>query len=495
MPVSEVRRRLGAAAAHPVTLAAGRWSLVVLVALVGAVAGVLLGGRVHHAVGPFQAEFTITPSLTGQTEVQIPPLGSLILDSHDAPATLTVRLAELDPGRTRALVSDPKAVERASATAVTDLESGMKRLAIAAGGSAVLGALLLSLLVYRRDVRRVAAVGAVAIGMLAGTAGLAYVTFDARAIEEPRYEGLLTNAPAVVGDARRIADRYSEYRAELQRLVLNVSKLYTTASNLPVYEPDGNTIRVLHVSDLHLNPTGFDLIATVTKQFNVDVVVDTGDITDWGSDREGRLYASGVGTVDAPYVFVRGNHDSSAIEQAVADQPNAIALDNHIGTVAGLTFAGIGDPRFTPDKSRADDYTKAGLRLHTQTLVETIEAQHRSVDVGLVHDPVGAARLDGVTPVILAGHTHQRTVTRLDGGSLLMVEGSTGGAGLRGLQKDQPVTLDLSVLYFDRETRTLQAYDDIKVGGAGRAEVTLERHVVDVAPGTLPSPSPTNGGR
>ncbi|MGH3645761.1 MAG: metallophosphoesterase family protein [Micromonosporaceae bacterium] len=497
MPVS-VRRLanrtaawFAAAAHHPVARAAGRWLLIAVVALLGATAGVLLNGRVEHDVGPFRAEFAIRPSWTGQTEVQIPPLGSLILDSHDAPATLTVRLDELDPARTRELISDPGAVERASRTAITDVESGMKQLAITAVGSALLGALLLSVLVYRRDVRRIAGVGALAVGLLAGTGTLAYATFDPRSIEEPRYEGLLTNAPAVVGDARRIAHRYSEYRAELQRLVLNISKLYTTASTLPVYEADQSSIRVLHVSDLHLNPTAFDLISTVAQQFDVDVVVDTGDITDWGSEREGRLYASGVGKVDAPYVFVRGNHDSHAIEQAVAEQDNAIVLDNHVGTVAGLTFAGIGDPRFTPDKSRADDYTKAGLRLHAEQLVKTIEAQHRTVDVGLVHDPVAATALDGVTPVILAGHTHQRTVTQLDGGSLLMVEGSTGGAGLRGLQKDEPVTLDLSVLYFDRATRALQAYDDITVGGAGRAEVTLERHVLDTVPVAAASSSPS----
>ncbi|MGH3659274.1 MAG: metallophosphoesterase family protein, partial [Micromonosporaceae bacterium] len=347
---------------HPAVRGAGRTVLIIAVALVGAVCGMFAGGSVQHDVGPFRADFVLTPSLTGQTEVEIPPLGSLIVDSHDAPATLTVRLGELDPRRTQELISDPTAVDRMGRTAMVDIEAGMTQLAITATGSALLGALLLSLLVFRRDVRRAATVGAVTIGMLAGTGAMAYTTFEPRSIEEPRYEGLLVNAPAVVGDARRIANRYDEYRAELQRLVLNVSKLYTTASNLPVYEPDEDTIRVLHVSDLHLNPAAFDMISTVAKQFSVDVVVDTGDITDWGSEREGRLYASGVGKVEAPYIYVRGNHDSMTIQQAVAAQDNAIVLDNHVGTVAGLTFAGIGDPRFTPDKSKADDYTNAGLR-------------------------------------------------------------------------------------------------------------------------------------
>ena len=47
----------------------------------------------------------------------------------------------------------------------------------------------------------------------------------------------------------------------------------------------------------------------VTEQFGVDAVLDTGDITDWGSSPENRLIGS-VGTLGVPYVYIRGNHDS-----------------------------------------------------------------------------------------------------------------------------------------------------------------------------------------
>src|SRR5690606_14258057 len=145
------------------------------------------------------------------------------------------------------LISNPSAVDRIGRTAMADIEAGIRKLVLSVTGSAVLGALVLSVLVFRRDVRRVAAAGAVSPGLVMGTTGLALATFQPRSIEEPRYEGLLVNAPAVIGDARRIADRYDEYRAELQRLVTNVSRLYATISSLPAYEPDEETIRVLHV--------------------------------------------------------------------------------------------------------------------------------------------------------------------------------------------------------------------------------------------------------
>ena len=135
-------------------------------------------------------------------------------------------------------------------------------------------------------------------------------TLRPQAIEEPRYEGLLVNAPAIVGDARRIANDYSKYAEQLQRLVGNVSQLYTTVSALPVYEPAPGTTRVLHVSDMHLNPTGWQLIRTVVEQFGIDVVIDTGDITDWGSEPEAS-YVGSIGLLKKPYVYIRGNHDSA----------------------------------------------------------------------------------------------------------------------------------------------------------------------------------------
>jgi hypothetical protein len=73
-----------------------------------------------------------------------------------------------------------------------------------------------------------------------------------------------------------------------------------------------------------------------------------------------------------------------------------------------------------------------------------------------------------------------------------MVEGSTGGAGLRGLESKDPLPLALSVLYFN-SAKTLQAYDDIQVGGTGQTEVKLERHIVkdEDEVGASPSPSPS----
>ena len=76
----------------------------------------------------------------------------------------------------------------------------------------------------------------------------------------------------------------------------------------------------------------------------------------------------------------------------------------------------------------------------------------------------------------------------------LMVEGSTGGAGLRGLEKEDPTPLSLSVLYFD-ENRQLKAYDDIQLGGTGQSNVEMQRNVIGAEPEETPSPSASGSPR
>jgi len=65
-----------------------------------------------------------------------------------------------------------------------------------------------------------------------------------------------------------------------------------------------------------------------------------------------------------------------------------------------------------------------------------------------------------------------------DKGSRIFVQGSTGGAGLRALQGERPTPVMLSVLYFDRATGKVTAFDDITLGGLGTTSAQVQRHTV-----------------
>jgi predicted MPP superfamily phosphohydrolase len=458
---------------------AGRWALRVVVALTGAVIAVLLFGRISAPIGPFDATLAFRPT-GGGAAVAVPPLGELNVDVYDGPLRLDIALQRVDQDRARALASDPVRLAGVVNQVSDDLRGAVVRLAWTTAGVAIAGAALTSLIVLRRRREPAIAAGVTTV-LLLGTAGLGAATWRPEALSQPTYTGLLVNANSLIGSAEDIVARFDAYRASLEDLVANVGTLYSTISALPAPGGTDETVALLHVSDLHLNPAGFDLMRQVVDQFQVDGVLDTGDITDWGSTPENQLIGS-VGQLDVPYVYIRGNHDSGATAALIAAQPNATVLDDSAVTVAGIEIVGTPDPRFTPDKSTGDD--AAGTDVLTgsgQELADFVDTLPDAPAVALVHDPKQATPLDGAVPLVLAGHTHQRDVSVLDDGTRLMVEGSTGGAGLRGLEGEYPEPLTCTVLYLDPATGALRAYDEITLGGLGETEVTIQRTVVPLA--------------
>lgn len=479
-------------------LPSGRTTLVaaevVLIGMIGALLGLVVAGSVRIPVGPFDADLSLRPTLSGSTTVDVPPLGQLELNTHDGPVRLSVEVAALRADAAREIVADPASLRDLGTDVQTDLRRGVGELVVRTVAVTLAGACLLGVLVFRHRWRRVLASAGAGLGMLVVAGGIAGLTYDDQALAQPKFSGLLASAPAAVGDVRDLLARFDVYQLQLGRLVANVSQLYSVTSQLPVFTPQDDTIKVVHVSDLHLSPSAFEVIGSVVRQYDAAVVIDTGDINDWGSEPE-RAYVGSIDDLGVPYVFVRGNHDSLVTQAAVAAQPNAVVLDGaEIVEVAGLRFLGQGDPRFTPDKStRDDDAPESRLLAVGRALSRVTRTEFEPPDVVAVHDPISARPLMGTTPLVLAGHVHQRRDVEEDG-TLLIVQGSTGGAGLRALEGEEATPITLTVLYFDPDTRALQAYDDITLGGLGASDASIRRTVVgqvlEQAAEAEPSPTP-----
>ncbi|GAA2404017.1 metallophosphoesterase [Actinomadura vinacea] len=474
-----------------------RWGgvfAVVIAGLTGGLIGLLLGGRIETPVGPTDVSLLLRPRWGGGTTIQVPPLGALNLDTHWGPIALEARITELRPEPARELIESPNGLNGLTDQISDQLRHGVIVLFLRATALALTLSFLAGLVLFRSWRRALVSLGASVAGMLVLTL-LAWLTFNPQAVAEPRYSGLLANAPQVVGDARSIVERFSAYRAQLARLVGNVSKLYAATSSLPTYEPDPSTLRVLHVSDIHLNPAAWSVIRSVSTQFQVNLIVDSGDLTDHGSKPEEK-FADDIESLKVPYVFVRGNHDSQSIQRAVDRQKNAVVLDDKLQEVSGLRIYGVGDPRFTPDKTTRDDNLGADqLRARGAQLAQKVRTSGQTPDLVVTHDPNEGEGFSGTTPIVLSGHGHKRATRLLPSGTRLFVQGSTGGAGLRGLEHEQPTPIELSVLYFSRATHRLQGWDDLRLGGLGLSSAQIERHL-EPAPdrtiGTPTSPAPTN---
>jgi predicted MPP superfamily phosphohydrolase len=539
---------------------------VVLVGVVGAAIGAALAPPTTATVGPIQAEVSVVPSLSPGVHVLLPPAGEVDFGTHVAPFAIQARIAEVDLEGARALISSPQNLRALRTSAPEDLRTATLQAAGMTAVCALAGALVLSLLVYRRHWIRVAHVASAVTIVLATVGVVGLWSFDPDKLAQPRFTGLLGQAPYISGRASSLLQRLESYRSGLADIVSGVTTLYASSDQLPVLPAADDVVPVLHVSDIHLNPLGFDLVQRLVRQFRVEVVVDTGDITTWGTEVESSTLAR-IKNVGVPYVFVRGNHDSKRTQQAVAQNTNAVVLDGDVREVKGIVFAGIGDPRFTPDTNapiadasslsnrpspsatagtpgtsspgrtpgasasspapagtglatpRAewlgspDPEVRAGARL--LALVQSWNAAHpdRPVAVAAIHEPAAVPPLLGSVPLVLAGHLHSRSV-RLDAsGTRVMVEGSTGGAGIsstsvRSITDGEPVPLDATLLYVARRgdrAGQVVAYDEITVGGFGLASVTIDRTVLRAGseralapgqqgppptPGPTPSPSP-----
>jgi hypothetical protein len=154
-----------------------------------------------------------------------------------------------------------------------------------------------------------------------------------------------------------------------------------------------------------------------------------------------------------------------------------------------------------------DPEVRAGGQL--AQIIDNWNATHpdQPVAVAAVHEPYAVPPLLGTVPAVLAGHFHTRSV-RLDvSGTRVMIEGSTGGAGITSdtmhkVADGEPVPLDATLVYVARRGERagqVVAYDEITVGGFGLASVTLDRTVIRpgseavLAPGQqgLPTANPT----
>lgn len=493
---------VGEEAGHPRLRRTGRVLLVLVAGLLGAWAGLFLGARVDTQIGPLEVRLSLGPSLSGESVIRVPPLGSVVIDSHDSPLRLTAAIQGVNATDARAIFDNPGVLEGLEGRILVDLREGVTVLVVRGLVGAGIGGLALGLLVLRP--RRLGwAASGTAVVVLVGSGAASVATVDQQSILQPRYSGLLSSAPALVGSAETIATNFADYREGLASMVSRVSRLYDVTSTLPVFEPDEDVTRVLHISDLHVNPTSWALIRSVVEQFDVDVVVDTGDIVHQGTQVE-NAYVDEISTVRVPYVYVRGNHDSQATKRAVEAEPNAVVLEGDVAEVAGVTFFGVGDPRFTPDKSTAtlesDDVVAAGV-----AAAEVARASGAKIDIAIVHDPREARELDGVAPLLLAGHMHTRARELLPEGSRLFQQGSTGASGINALRNEEPTPITMTVLYLDRDSGELDAWDDITFGGLGVVSAEIERRLADsftddavvppdYEPPAVDEPEPTSPG-
>ena len=467
-----------------------RLAVPALVGMAGAWLALLMAGRHDYELGPFRVEFFGRPG-PSSTELALPPFGRLEADTHIAPLKLSATLEEVAANELSEIVRH-KGVDGLALEVEEEAPRALASYGLRSLGIVLVGAAGTGLLIYR-DRMRPAVVGIVSAGLVFGvTAGVSWFTFRPDAFLSPTFSGSLALAPRLVGPIRDAGGRIDDFRVELERLVGGAVTAYTTIATTP--PTTGADIVMLHISDVHLSPIGMDFAQRLASSFEVDLVLDTGDLTSFGSPLEQGI-TSRIGEFQVPYVFVRGNHDSALTVNQVLEQPNAVVLGHELQEVAGLRIYGAPHPLFTPTLAR--DYASEEIEETVLAVGEVVADQVGDVepDVLAVHDDRMAEASVGLVPVVASGHFHE-TTARVAEGTILLRVGSTGAGGLDTFTAPQAIPLSAQLLYFDGDPVELVAWDTVQLDPITQ-ELTVRRSLpggtageTEPAPQGEPAPTP-----
>jgi predicted phosphodiesterase len=442
----------------------------VLLGAVGASLALALVPAVERDVGPatISARPTVGP---GRTVLEVPPLGTVTADTHSSPLAVGLAIEQIDIPALGPAVSDAGSRVRLA----DDVERDLRDMAVWTSvrllvAGAVIGAVILALLPGRR--RRFVAAGVLG-GVLGvgGLVGLTAVTFDVNAFREPKFTGALTRAPVVIEAVRRGEVTISAVRSRFEVAADRLSELLTLVAE-PAENPRQNSISILHVSDIHSNPIGVEIAGQLVREFDVDAVLDTGDLTNFGTPLE-----SSIGTLierfDVPYYLVPGNHDSTANERALDLVRNIRVIGNEVVDISGIEVLGWRDPTDT-------NWNKIPVEEANQQRVEEGEAVAEAVadespDVLAVHDRRMALASLGQVPLVLAGHDHRKVHEVVEGTRVLAV-GSTGATGIDHFTVEGDRPYEAEIVYF-RAGRAI-AVDYVRFEGLGD-DFEIERDVLE----------------
>jgi len=450
-----------------------RAALLVLVAFIGGFAALLamrLVPPAHHGLGPAtvsaRGEFG-----RGRTTVFVPPLGSISADTHTAPLGFVLTLTEVDPTALTQSVSSEKSRQALEVDLTKDLRAAATQVALRLLlGALVIGAIAAAVLPHRH-ISTIVAGGIGGLVVVTAVLGMSAASFDPTAFREPQFRGALERAPQVVEALNRQVSALDNLRSRYETAADRLSDVLALAAH-PNLDPREGTTAILHVSDMHSNPIGIEVTDRLARQFGVDAVLDTGDLTSFGESLEGNI-GELVRRIPVDYLYVPGNHDSSLNRRAIARVPNVTLLDNATADVEGVDILGWGDPTFTASNAIS---TEEGNETRARFAGEVAESVLRTQpDLLAVHDERLAEESIGDVPLVLTGHTHERSIERRDG-TLIMTVGSTGATGLGSFIVEADLAYEAEVIYF-RDGNAV-AYDYISLSGLG-GDFNVERRTLD----------------
>ena len=240
-----------------------------------------------------------------------------------------------------------------------------------------------------------------------------------------------------------------------------------------------DVVRLLLVTDVHVNPVGSRLAARLARSAvePVDAVLLGGDMTYFGTEPEARLFATALGDPGVPVIVVGGNHESAPAMDYFAELGWRV-LDGATNVVGGVSIMGFSDP--AADTAEIVSFTDP-MSQAAKAAADAWSAAQPGPDVVLVHDVaqadgvIAAARSEGRQLVVMHGHSHVASVSRE--GSVTVVDGGTAGASsiiALGAAPNTPYTFQIVEFAADGGIMRPVAVITLSYIGDGRSRVEYQ---------------------
>jgi predicted MPP superfamily phosphohydrolase len=434
---------------------------MILLAVIGMLTMVSLLSGFTTTLDAFEIEFGLMIFDRGYTQLELPPLGRVRARTHMPPLMMKAALVNVNLDQLQVLlekVDDPDYLDNLRQEARRKINIFFTRLLALAFLGGVTGPYIFG----ERNRKRLIIAGMIGIIILGSLLAVSYATFEPLAFMHPEFEGILKAAPWMFGLLEETLFKVKSLGEQLELIAVNMSELFAQVERLEALGTVQGELKVAHISDLHNNPAGMDLVGQVINTFGVDLVIDTGDITDFGTEIEAGL-ASPIEEFGIPYIFVPGNHDSPEVISRMKAIPNVHVLEVGMLELLGLRVAGIADP----SSAGSGMVVAADIVLdeYADRLTLLLDESDKQPHVVAIHHPRIAARFMERAGLVLTGHTHQLDIREF-GGSVMINAGTTGASGIRGLQARRETPYSLVLLHFNRQSDGelyLNAADIIRV--------------------------------
>jgi Icc-related predicted phosphoesterase len=420
----------------------------------------------------FTIQTKITPA--GGTRIAIPPVGELFFKSHLTPWQIKITLNEIDFSKLEQQLKEMPPKQQWLKLFQTELLKAVLSLFAMALGWGLLGALTVLLVFRIFPKNRLFWYGiGLSLAVIFSLIGATVATYDQSAAERPQYQGVLESAPWAMNLVTMGLDNLSIIGDNLRKVSSGLPLLYKQAGQIQNIGEVQSDLTILHVSDIHNNPAAFDFITELVANFKINFIIDTGDVTDYGTALEAETLTK-IGRYGVPYVFIPGNHDSPLIIERLKQLKNVKILSKGILELSGITIAAIADPASQSYNSDVSD--SKTMEEYKNQLTELVRKMDITPTIVAVHNRILAGDLIGKVPLVLHGHDHQYRLSH-QGDTIVNDAGTTGAAGIRGLTP-KGVPYSAAILYWKKsrdQGYRLNAIDSIKINGV-EGRLTIERH-------------------